>query len=187
MVFQNIKLNHEVDDFKEALGLTKSLMNVCRERIFFSHFANNLMAIELYDSKDAAPNDLTTISGDLQRCLKMITDPLEYEATLLFFSHYHEIAIHAFKYWKLEHAKDLTVEQKLKLSILKLTLEAAKKKVERENKENVLLLSDLVQRIDVVVKSNYNFSKYMKIIGIPYDDGTSQVDDMLKDLFKDGD
>ena len=79
MVLSTKELNHELDDFHGALGITDYTRTKCRERIFFTAMANALQRRELFEDEDDAPKHMRTVTGDLQRCLHLISDPLEYE------------------------------------------------------------------------------------------------------------
>lgn len=186
-------MDHSQDGLHSALGISKSTVVLCRERIFFCHFANTLQSIDLFGDRDDAPRELTTVTGDMQRTLQMITDPLEYEVTLLHFLAFHRMAQEAFSHWKFHNDPDNSSEDKLKLELLKLVskLKDLRDKAEDEQDEdpsdnNVhadLNIDSVVDRIDMVKKSKYNFGRYLQLLGISTKPNHDDVDRMINGLF----
>jgi len=185
--------DHSQEGFFKALNLDKDIVLRCRERIFFSHFANSLQLMELFDNRDEAPKEFTTITGDLQRVLSLITNPLEYEVTLLHFMGYEKMAMAAFSHYKFENSSEVSTEDKLKLQFLKLLhkLKEAHDKQEEEkgehsmdepSDENAIEHDAMINRIDLVKKANYNFNKYMELLGHPIKQDHSDVDNLLGNL-----
>lgn len=194
MILQNRQLNHAEDGFHSALGVSKDTVILCRERIFFSHFTSSLQSFELFEDRDDAPKELTTVTGDLQRTLNMITDPLEYEITLLHFMSYHSMAQKAFAIWKFQNDPSNSVEQKLKLELVKI-MSKIKDMKDQEDEEDEqeskadddgdpINLDTVQNRIELVKKSRYNFSKYMELLGHPLKQNFGDVDKMINGLFE---
>jgi hypothetical protein len=193
MILQNHRFNHHEETIHGALGVSRETMITCRERIFFCHFANSLQSIELFPSRDETPKQLTTVSGDLERVLSMTHDPLEYEITLLQFNMYHKMAGSAFMQWQMENDKDS--EHAMKIQLLKLLhkLKEASDKAKGEEDDDIeddvngkLTEENVVQRIELVKKSKYNFSKYMQLVGFPLqgsNDSSFDVDGLINGLF----
>jgi hypothetical protein len=193
MILQNHRFNHNEDTIHRALGISRETMITCRERIFFCHFANSLQSIDLFPSRDEAPKQLTTVSGDLERVLNMTHDALEYEVTLLNFNMYQKMASSAFAQWQMENDKDS--EHAIKMQVLKLLhklKEASDKSKEEENDDieddvnGKLTEESVVERIELVKKSKYNFSKYMQLVGFPLhvnSESSFDVDGLLNGLF----
>jgi hypothetical protein len=153
-----------------------------------------LQSIELFPSRDEAPKQLTTVSGDLERVLSMTHDPLEYEITLLQFNTYHKMAGSAFAQWQMENDKDS--EHAMKIQLLRLLhklKEASDKGKEKDEEDDIqddvdgkLTEENVVQRIELVKKSKYNFSRYMQLVGFPIqgnNDSSFDVDGLLNELF----
>lgn len=192
MILQNRQLNHAEDGFHSALGVSKDIAILCRERIFFSHFTSSLQAFEIFEDREDAPKELTTVTGDLQRTLQMITDPLEYEVTLLYFMSYHSMAQKAFAIWKFQNDPSNSVEQKLKLELVKI-MSKIKDMKDQEDKEeeqdkksddgDVINLDTVQNRIELVKKSRYSFPKYMQLLGHPLKQDFGDVDKMINGLF----
>lgn len=190
MILKSKNLQHAEERINRALGIDDATMIQCRERVFFSHFANSLQAIELFSDRDLAPREMVTVTGDLQRCLQMINNQEEYELTLLHFMGYHRIAQEAWAHWKFENDPENSKEDKLKLELVKMLkkLKDAHDKEENDDDDANDLNSDLhdtdqiVKRIDQVKKSNFNFPKYMELMGFKMH---TEVDNILRDLFSD--
>jgi hypothetical protein len=194
-MLQNHIFNHEGETINIALGVSREMMIRCRERIFFCHFANSLQSIELFSSRDEAPKEFTTVSGDLQRVLNMVHDPLEYELTLLYFNMYHRMANGVFAQWQMENNGDDNSEEQMKIQLLKLLhklkdlSDKAKEKTDDDQDDDdvngKLSEESMVKRVDFVKKSKYNFSKYMELVGFPLsNDSNFDVDGLIKGLFE---
>jgi hypothetical protein len=76
MSLKDTKFDHEMDDFHLAMGISEETKTICRERIFFSTFSNSLQAEELFDDMDDVTKAFRTVTGDLERLISMITNPL---------------------------------------------------------------------------------------------------------------
>ena len=100
MILKNREFNHSKDHFHDAMNIPGYVRTKCRERIFFAAFSNALQRQELFEDEDDAPKEMCTVTGDLQRCLSLITDPLEYEYTLLTFYGHQRMAMEAYGKYK---------------------------------------------------------------------------------------
>lgn len=190
MILKDREFNHSKDAFHEAMNIPSYVRTKCRERIFFSSISNALQRIELFEDEDDAPKDMSTVTGDLQRCLKMISDPLEYEYTLLTFYGHQRMAMEAFGRYKFLNSKDQSKEDKLKLSIINLIQELKSNDDDDDDEEedavDKLNSSTLTERINIVKQSQYNFDTYLKLVIKKLStrgDSDFNVDDFLKDVF----
>lgn len=190
MILKDREFNHSKDQFHEAMNIPSYLRTKCRERIFFTSFSNALQRQELFEDPEDAPKDMSTVTGDLQRCLRMISDPLEYEYTLLTFYGHQRMAMEGYKRYEFLNSKDQSKEDKLKLSIINLIQELKANDEDDEDEEedaiDRLSSSTLLERINIVKQSHYNFDTYLKLVikklsSRPNDD--FNVDDFLKDIF----
>jgi hypothetical protein len=190
MILKDREFNHSKDQFHEAMNIPSYLRTKCRERIFFTSFSNALQRQELFEDPEDAPKDMSTVTGDLQRCLRMISDPLEYEYTLLTFYGHQRMAMEGYKRYEFLNSKDQSKEDKLKLSIINLIQELKANDEDDEDEEedaiDRLSSSALLERINIVKQSHYNFDTYLKLVikklsSRPNDD--FNVDDFLKDIF----
>jgi hypothetical protein len=190
MILKSKQFNHAEESFHTALNIDKHTVIMCRERIFFTHFANTLQSLELFSDRDDAPKEMTTVTGDLQRTLSMISDPVEYELTLLHFMNYHRMATGAFSMWRFQNDPANSKEDKLKLELLKLVTRLKDLKDQEDEEEEInnnleeLTPETVSQRVDLVKKSNFDFNKYMDLVGHPVRSSNHRdVDDILKGLF----
>lgn len=194
MKLKNTNFEHSEENFNKALGVSPEVRNVCRERIFFTHFTHSLQADELFPSRDEAPKQFTTVTGDLQSILQMITDPLEYEFTLLHFMPYQRMAQMAYaKYLQANKPEDEEDEDDLKHQLFKLVSKLQRLKEEHDDEDEEddddengedLSIKKMIARVESVKKSRYNFFKYMELIGQPINRNFGDVDDMINGIFK---
>ena len=191
MILKDREFNHSKDHFHEAMNIPSYMRTKCRERIFFTSFSNALQREELFEDINDAPSDMHTVTGDLQRCLKMITDPLEYEYTLLTFYGHQRMAQEAYKKYSFLNSNEQSKEDKLKLSIINLIQELkANDEDDDEPKEedeiDNITSNTAMKRISIVKDSQYNFDTYLKLLTKKLSsrpDSDFNVDDFLKDIF----
>lgn len=190
MILKNREFNHSKDHFHDAMNIPSYTRTRCRERIFFAAFSNALQRQELFEDEDDAPKEMSTVTGDLQRTLSMITDELEYEYTLLTFYGHQKMAMEAFGRYKYLNSKDKSKEDKLKLSIINLIEELRDKDEEDNDKEEDELdnvtVNTVIKRISIVKDSHYNFETYLKQLTQKLSsrpDSDFNVDDFLKNIF----
>lgn len=198
MILKSLSLNHDADNLHDALGLSSRTRIKCRERLFFSCFANYLQGAELYENEDDAPKEFTTKTGDLSRVLSIINDPLEYEYTLLMFMKLQDMATDASAKHKMLNDSDTENNDRIKLQILQNIhdLMAQQKLSEApDDYEFVITPSSMNKRIEMVKASRYNWETYYNMIAAsdffgsgsskPSKGGDFDVDDMLRGLLGD--
>ena len=163
------EFNHEVEYITDALNLPKDIDQKCTEIIMFATIANYCVSTDMFDKKSDAPRNLTTRTGDLEKALSLCSNKQEVYYILLMFNQIHQMAN------KCIGMTELDEENKKKLNIIFSIME-----LEMEHKgEDVLMKpSDVVKRIKIVRKSNYNFDIYLQLLN-----GNS-VDDMINNILK---
>jgi hypothetical protein len=190
MLLKERDFNHDKDEFHEAMNIPGYIRTKCRERIFFAAFSNALQRAELFEDEDDAPKDMSTVTGDLQRCLKMINDPLEYEYTLLTFYGHQRMAMEAYGKYKYLNSSSQSKEDKIKLSIINLMMDLKDRQEDEENNSKEedeidnITVNTTIKRISIVKSSLYNFDTYLKLVSKKLSsrpDGDFNVDDFLKD------
>lgn len=182
MLLKTKQFDHSQDSFKSALNIDDSVMTRCRERIFFSHFANTMQSVTLFPSREDAPKELRTITGDLQLCIRDVTNALEYEVILLNFMHYHNMATKAFALWKVTNdSSQESLELKIKLEAM-LKLHELKTQHEGGNPPEISI-EKVMKRINLVIRSNYNFDKYLMLAGYAEKD-YRDVDNIINRVFE---
>lgn len=195
MVLKSVKFNHEAENLHEALTVSTTQKQRCRERVFFAAFANALQGIELYgENEDDCPREFHTKTGDLSRTLSLINDPLEYEYTLLMFLDLQPLAQDSFTKYKAMHDNDLEESSKRKLQLM-MTLQdlVFQHKTEEEDMPSDISVapSAMIKRVDIVKQSHYSWETYYNMVkaknffrpeskskGSDFD-----IDDMLKNVF----
>lgn len=198
MSLKDRKFNHEEDDFHLAMGISEETKVICKERIFFTSFSNSLQADELFDDREDAPKEFRTVTGDLERLIATITNPIEYEYTLLIFMMYQQMAKEVYsRYRNFNEDSAESREEKIKMQILKgiMKLKELKDREEAgetsDDNDNFEIISkeSLTERIKLVKRSGYNFDKYLNLVKtngmIPKKLSRSDFDisDLLSGLF----
>lgn len=193
MLLANREFNHETENFHESLGISDEIRVRCRERIFFNTFSNALQRHELFEDDDDAPKELRTVSGDLQRCLRTISDQLEYEYTLMIFNTTQRIAMESFAYYKHTLESHDNKEDRIKLKIMELVEEMRGSSNDEEDEDEPisrLNKKTMVKRIKFVKQSHHNFDTYLNMLN-RWANGNTQdftekkpdIDDLLRNLF----
>lgn len=169
MTLMSKKFKHTEKSIQTALNIDNQTMITCRERIFFTHFANTLQSLELFLDLEDAPTEMTTITGDMERTISMIKDPFEYEVTLVYFMGFHNLATSAMSIWMFKNNSQHTKSDKLKLEILSLVtrLKTTEEAEEKTDDSEVINPETISNRVDLVKKSNFNFNNYMNLLGYP--------------------
>jgi hypothetical protein len=196
MVLANREFNHDSENFHESLNIPDELRIKCRERILFTAISNSLQRTELYEDESDAPKSLTTVSGDLQRCLHIITDELEYEYTLIMFNTYQRMASESFAYYKFSIVNQRNNEDRIKTKIMELVEELRENSNDEDAEElfiNRLNKKTMMKRINLVKCSHHNFDTYMNLLYQWTDSQSntplkskrkgSDIDDFLNNLF----
>lgn len=158
--------NHSAENIHKALNIPEDVMNICREKIFFTAIANALFVNEMYNELDEAPRSLTTVTGDLHKCLQMSDNQLEYEVILLDFLRSHDLALSAYKHYDMMYNNEDPETSKKFRAITKLLelKELFGSKDEEDEDSNKITPATMINRVKFVKKSNYNFAKYMDLL-----------------------
>jgi hypothetical protein len=158
--------NHSADNIHKALNIPESVVNTCREKIFFTAIANALFVNEMYDETNEAPRSLTTVTGDLHKCLQMSDNQLEYEVILLEFLRNHDVALSAYKHYEMMYNNEDPETSKKFRAITKLLelKELFGSKDDEDKDVNKITPATMISRVKFVKKSNYNFVKYMDFL-----------------------
>lgn len=180
MFLKNAKFDHDTEHVSEGFGIDEDLLSRCKERIYFTNFSASLRSIELYPSRDLAPKNLTTITGNLEYCLSLINDEKEYEITLLYFMQYQQHANAAFAHYVFRDENNTHVDEKDRIKYKLTQLMKKLKDDEDDVKEQEDKIQELIKRIEAVKKSNHDFSKYLQIMGLQ---NYKEVDEILKNVF----
>jgi hypothetical protein len=170
--FKNINMeiiklnpNHDADNIHKALNIPENVVKVCREKVFFTAIANALFVDEMYSETKEAPRSLTTVTGDLHKCLQMSDNQLEYEVILLEFLRHHDVALSAYKHYSMLHDNDdPELSRKFKKLQKLMELKDIITSDDEEKDSNEITGNTMLKRVKFVKKSNYNFAKYMDLL-----------------------
>jgi hypothetical protein len=210
MFLKSSVINHESSSLDEALNLSPNQLYRCRERIIFSTIANALQGRELYEDSEDCPREFQTVTGDLSRTLSLITDPLEYEFTLLTFTRLQDLTSDTIAKWLALNSSDVPKSTKSKLefmmSLADLVIEhkisssdddddsGDDKKGNDNNHNHAITPGGLFKRIDLVKRSQYSWDAYYNLIKSKNyyhskvasgPGGDFDIDNMLNSLFND--
>jgi hypothetical protein len=159
-----LKFKHDEEQIHKALCLPDEVKDSVREKIFFSTFSNTLVKDELLDDEDETPVELTTVTGILEKALGLASEQ-EYEYMLLTFNNTHDLANKGVMHYKMLNAKSESKEEKTKMKLFELLAGLKELDFVEESAEfRSLTPSNLVKRVKMVKKSNYNFEKYMEML-----------------------
>lgn len=195
MLLANREFNHGRDSFHESLGIPNETRVRCRERIFFTAISNALQRMELFEDVSDAPKEMCTVSGDLQRCLRSITDQLEYEYTLMIFNMFQRMAMESFAYYRHMLETEDNREDRIKLKIIELIEEMRGSNDDNDDDEeeepiNRLNKKSMMKRIKLVKQSHYNFDTYLNMLDrwangnvTDFTEKKPDIDDLLRNLF----
>ena len=172
MYLKQTKFKHEEDDFHLALGISEDTKILCKERIFFTSFSNSLQADDLFDDIDDAPKEFRTITGDLERLISSISNPMEYEYSLIVFMMYDQMAKEVYRMYKNTNEDSAeSREEKIKMEIIKGIMKLKELKDREESGEDhdndlteIISKESLMERIKLVKRSGYNFDKYLNLV-----------------------
>jgi hypothetical protein len=177
MLFKQRGFNHDHEIFHKALNITDETKTVVREKIFFSSFSNALQAMDLFENIEDAPRSLSTVTGDLEKCLMIIETQEEYEYALLSFTMYQRLTKPILAEYRMKNSSDSEDrEAMLKHTIIEAIMELKRQKDREESEDEddidneeetgpfAVNHSRMMTRLKYVKKSNYNFAKYMNMM-----------------------
>ena len=163
--------NHESEKINEALGVTDALDAKCTNIILFSTAANYYIVEDLYESRDEAPKNLKTLSGDLNKALTLCQTEEEKNYTLFIFDRTHKLVKEVIERFidknKGTEADTIKLEILSKLLDLRIAEEIKKRDIDGDDYKGLLGVispSNLIKNVKLVKKSNYNFDKYMALV-----------------------
>lgn len=201
MYLKSISFNHDAENIHDAFNISPKKRMKSRERVFFCSFANYLQATDLFEDENDAPLEFKTKTGDLARTLQLISDPSEYEYTLIMFMKLQDMATDATAKYKLLNDSNADADNLMKLKIVNNILDLMGEKEKKENPteaEFVITPSSMNRRIEMVKASRCNWETYYNMITaedfFSSDSSNSfkksagsdfDVDDMLKNILGD--
>jgi hypothetical protein len=196
MLFKQRGFNHEEEIFHRALSISDDVKNIVREKIFFSSFCNGLQAMDLFEDINDAPRSLSTVTGDLEKCLQMTDGHEEYEYALLCFTMYQRLTKPILAEYKMKNSSDpedreAMLKHRIIEAIMELKREADKSDDDSEEYPDeekgpfAVNQTRMMTRLKYVKKSNYNFKKYMNMMqGVTDSKSDFDIDGMLGNIMK---
>ena len=198
MLFKQQGFNHDEEIFHRALNVSDEVKTVVREKIFFSSFSNALQAMDLFEDISDAPRSLSTVTGDLEKCLQMIDSQQEYEYALLSFTMYQRLTKSILAEYRMKNSSDSEDrEAMLKHTIIEAIMELKRQKEKEESEDEDDIDSEeetgpfavnhsrMMTRLKYVKKSNYNFAKYMTMMQGNKDTKSDfDIEGLLGNIFK---
>lgn len=197
MLFKQRGFNHDEQIFHRALNISDDIKNIVREKIFFSSFSNALQAMDLFEDIDDAPRALSTVTGDLEKCLQMTDSQEEYEYALLSFTMYQRLTKPILAEYRMKNSTDPEDrEAMLKHRIIEAIMELKRGAHKEESEEDeeypdeekgpfAVNQTRMMTRIKYVKKSNYNFKKYMNMMtGVNDSKSDFDIEGLLGNIMK---
>lgn len=162
MLKEEIKFKHNSDSLPTAMGFSESIDNRCREIIHFAAFSNYFIKEDFFDEEEEAPDNLTTVTGVLEKALGLCTTKEEEMYTLFCFKTIHKMSGQALgAYMSLQEADEKErkkMQMLIELSELKANFD------EDEERSNLLTAKDMFKRIDLAKDNLYNFDNYYNAV-----------------------
>lgn len=204
MFLKTAQINHHAESLDQALNLSLNQLYRCRERIIFSTVANALQGRELYEDDEDCPREFRTVTGDLARTLSLITDPLEYEYTLLTFTRLQDLTSDTIGKWLAVNSSDVNkgvkaeIEFMMNLADLVIKHKSSvdddddNKDSSDDNLNPAITPGGLFKRIDLVKRSQYSWDTYYNMVKSKNyfygkvasgSGGDFDIDNMLNNLF----
>ena len=197
MLFKQRGFNHDEQIFHRALNISDDIKNIVREKIFFSSFCNALQAMDLFEDINDAPRALSTVTGDLEKCLQMTDSQEEYEYALLSFTMYQRLTKPILAEYRMKNSTDPEDrEAMLKHRIIEAIMELKRGADKEESEEDeeypdeekgpfAVNQTRMMTRIKYVKKSNYNFKKYMNMMtGVNDSKSDFDIEGLLGNIMK---
>lgn len=161
-MIQTFNFQHGASKVAQALGVNTQTEDRCIEIINFSTIANYLISNEMFDSRDDAPNNLTTLSGDLEKALSLVSTQEEKDYVLFMFRTLHN-AVQA-TIAKYELLNEMTGVDKKKAELVMQMLELKIEEKAEDERDCYITPSSMFNRIKIVQQSNYNFQTYLTLL-----------------------
>jgi hypothetical protein len=197
MLFKQRGFNHDDQIFHRALNITDEVKTVVREKIFFSSFSNALQAMDLFENIDDAPRSLSTVTGDLEKCLQLTDGHEEYEYALLSFTMYQRLTKPILAEYKMKNSTDpedreAMLKHRIIEAIMELKREADKSESEEDDEYDdeekgpfAVNQTRMMTRLKYVKKSNYNFNTYMNLMkGVKDTKSDFDIEGLLGNIMK---
>jgi len=170
--------HHSMEDFNDALGISKEIDEHCQDIIYFSAMSNHLCGRELFEDIKDIPKQLTTVTGDLEKSISYAKNQTELQYMLLIFRKYHDITLDIISKYEALAFMDGTEKRKFNLMMEQIEITLEEKVKEREG-SSFISPKSLFNKIKLVKESRYNFDKYLELV----EESKYSVDDRMYKAF----
>jgi hypothetical protein len=129
----------------------------------FLHSPTFFIKEDFFEDSDETPENLTTVTGILEKALSLCKTKEEEVYTLFVFKNVHEHCTQALSaYQVFEGEKDEKQKKKLKMLMELVELKALAD--DEDNRKDVITPKDMFKKIGIAKDNMYNFDKYYSII-----------------------
>jgi hypothetical protein len=152
--------DHEETKINRAVGVSDEMYERVKNIVFFSTFSNYFIKEDLFDDENDVPKSLNTVTGDLEKALKLTSNDMEKDYLLLNFKNYHEMALETIAKYQLLNRLDETEKKKISLIMQMMEL---KMEEDAKNGEDVPVNpKEMFNKLEIAKKNLYNFEQYFK-------------------------
>ena len=164
MVKEVLKFRHDSDNIPTAMGFDNIIDDRCREIVHFSAFTNFFIKEDFFDEDDDhAPQNLTTVTGVLEKALSLCNTKEEELYTLFVFRDVHNHCNQALAAYEVfQDEKD--ERQKKKLKMLMEIVELKVMSDDDGDRKDIVTPKDMFRKINVAKNNMYNFDNYYKAL-----------------------
>ena len=164
MIKELLNFRHDSDTIPTAMGLNKEIDDKCREIVHFSSFTNFFIKEDFFsDDDNNTPENLTTVTGVLEKALGLCKSKEEEIYTLFVFKDVHNHCTQALSaYQVFEGEKDEKVKKKLKMLMELVELKAMAD--DEDDRKDVITPKDMFKKITIAKDNMYNFDNYYKAL-----------------------
>lgn len=163
-----IKFDHSMSSIPEALGFTLEMDNLCREIVYFSTVSNYFITDSFYDDTDEVPNNLSTITGILEKAINLCSSEDEKIYLMFVFKNCFEMISKVLTIYKMLN-NETSYEERKKLEIIMEMSELKALSDKSVKRDDLITPKQLINKIGIIKENPYNFDEYYKIV-------SSQVD-----------
>ena len=199
MILKHQKFNHDHKTFDTSLNIDKDVQIIVREKILFASLFNYIKGKEIMKNEGMTdprelPSNYSSTSGDLEKCLSIIDDEMEYAYMLLTFNKTTEIVKGSVMQYGFINGDGVPedLKQKAKEILQKHEskfLEEIKNKIDKTDYHLLSLIpQNMFKRIDMIKHHNCEWEPYLKDLQIKnffnsIDSKDNFADDVLQSIF----
>lgn len=175
----DIKLNHDAEKVTDMFNLTSEDGTRIRNIITFETIKSNVLVDELYEDEDAAPRNIKTKSGCIERCLNHFDKSEEKAMFFMLFLRLHEGINMAYSVHKNmdRHIERFLSEENINSDSLEGTL---KKLIVQKIRDDISSKFSVFDKIiECMKQANYNYELFENIYSEKYGDLTDSLSNAI--------